>query len=143
MEVALDVVFQGELHVVPQVVEAELVVGAVGDVGGVGLAALVVIQAVDDHADGQSPRKRVELPHPFGVAFGQVVVDRDHVHAPAGEGVQVGRQGRHQGLTLAGLHLGDLAGMKHHAADQLHIEVAHPQHPLARLAADGEGLGEK
>ena len=40
VEFALDVVLQGELHVVPQVVEAELVVGAVGDVRGIGVAAL-------------------------------------------------------------------------------------------------------
>ena len=39
-EVALDHVLQPVLHVVAQVVEAELVVGAVGDVGGVGGAAL-------------------------------------------------------------------------------------------------------
>ena len=37
---ALDAVLDVELHVVAQVVEAELVVGAVGDVGGVGVAAL-------------------------------------------------------------------------------------------------------
>ena len=36
---ALDHVLQAEAHIVPEVVEAELVVGAVGDVGVVGLAA--------------------------------------------------------------------------------------------------------
>ncbi len=48
VEVPLDVFIQGKLHVVPQIVEPELVVGAVGNVSGVGLAALVVVQAVDD-----------------------------------------------------------------------------------------------
>src|SRR6185369_9591892 len=43
VEAALDVVFQGEFHIVAQVVEAELVVGAVGDVGGIVLAALLVL----------------------------------------------------------------------------------------------------
>ena len=38
---ALDLILEVELHVVAQVVEAELVVGAVGDVGAVGLAALL------------------------------------------------------------------------------------------------------
>ena len=37
---ALDAIFQAELHVVAQIVEAELVVGAVGDVAGVAGAAL-------------------------------------------------------------------------------------------------------
>ena len=42
---ALHAILQIELHVVAQVVEAELVVGAVGDVGGVGFAALLVVQS--------------------------------------------------------------------------------------------------
>ena len=41
---ALDVVRELELHVVAQVVEAELVVGAVGDVGGVGDLPLGVVR---------------------------------------------------------------------------------------------------
>ena len=77
--------------------------------------------------DGPHPQAQeaVELAHPLGVAAGEVVVDRDDVHAVAGQGVQVGRQGRDQGLALAGLHLGDLALVQHHAADQLDVEVAH------------------
>ena len=58
----------------------------------------------------------------------------------ASQGVQVGRQGRHQGLALPGAHLGDLALVQRHAADQLHVEVTHPQGALTGLAADREGL---
>src|SRR3546814_3611240 len=53
VEVALDHVLQAELHVVAQIVEAELVVGAVGDVAGIGPAPLVVGEAVDDAADAE------------------------------------------------------------------------------------------
>ena len=42
------------LHVVAQVVEAELVVRAVGHVRSVGLAALIIVEAVDDDADGHA-----------------------------------------------------------------------------------------
>ena len=42
-----------------------------------------------------------------------------------GERVQVQRQRGHERLALAGLHLGDAALVQHHAADQLHVEVAH------------------
>ena len=52
---ALDVLRQLELHVVAQVVEAELVVRPVGDVGGVGLLPLGVVQIVLDDADASSP----------------------------------------------------------------------------------------
>ena len=41
---ALDHLVARELHVVAQIVEAEFVVGAVGDVGGVGRLALVVVR---------------------------------------------------------------------------------------------------
>ena len=46
---ALHAVFQVKLHVVAQIIEAEFVVGAVGNVGGIGAAALVVIEIVHDH----------------------------------------------------------------------------------------------
>ena len=50
---ALDAVLDRGGHVVAQVVEAELVVGAVGDVAGVGLAALGGLHLRQDHADGR------------------------------------------------------------------------------------------
>ena len=80
---ALDHVLQPVLHVVAQIVEAELVVGAVGDVAVVGLLALLVVEPVHDDAGGQA-EEAVDLAHPFGVALGEVVVDRDHMHAAAG-----------------------------------------------------------
>jgi len=45
---ALDHVLHAILHVVAQIVEAELVVGAVGDVAVVGLLALLVVEAMHD-----------------------------------------------------------------------------------------------
>ena len=139
---ALHAIVQVELHVVAQVVEAEFVVGAVSDVGGVGFAALHVVEIVHDDANTQT-EKGVQLAHPLRVALGQVVVDRDHVNAASGERVQVYRQGRDQRLTFTGLHLGDLALVQHDAADQLHIEVPHLEDAPAGLAHYGEGLGQE
>jgi len=65
---ALHHVLEFELHVVAEVVETELVVGAVGDVGGVCLAALIVREVVDDDADGEA-EEAVDLSHPLGVAL--------------------------------------------------------------------------
>ena len=130
-----------KLHVVAQVVETELVVGAVGDVGAIRGAALGVIQIVHNHADGQ-PQELVDLAHPLGIAFGQVVIDRHHVHAMACQRIQVAGQGRYQGLAFAGLHFGDLALVQHHAADQLHVKVPHLQYPPASLAHHREGFGQ-
>ena len=85
----------------------------------------------------------IQAPHPLGIAPGQVVVDGDDVHALAGQRVQVDGQRGHQRLALAGAHLGDLAVVQHHAADQLHVEMAHLQRALAAFAHHGEGLGQQ
>ena len=139
---ALHVVREVELHVVAQVVEAELVVGAVGDVARVGDLAFLVVQVVLDDADRHA-EEAVDAAHPLRVAAGQVVVDRDDVDALALERVEVGRQRRDERLALAGLHLGDLAAMEDDAADELDVEVPHVQHAAAGLANDGEGFGEQ
>jgi hypothetical protein len=78
-------------HVVAQVVEAELVVRAVGHVGAVGGLLLLARHLRGVHAD-REPEEVVEAAHPLGVAPRQVVVDRHDVHALAGQGVQVDRQ---------------------------------------------------
>jgi hypothetical protein len=135
---ALGVVVDAELHVVAEVVEAELVVLAVGDVAPVGALLLGVGLRVHDRA-GREPEEPVEPTHPLRVAAGEVVVDGDHVHALAREPVEVAGERGDQRLALAGLHLGDLPGVQHHPADQLHVVVAHPERALARLARDGEG----
>ena len=139
---ALHAIVQVELHVVAQVVEAELVVGAVGDVGGVGFLALRVVEVVNDDADAEA-EEGVELAHPLGVALGQVIVDGDDVDAAPGERVEVDRQSGDQRLTFTGLHFGDLALVQHGAADELHIEVPHLQDAPAGLADHGEGFGHE
>ena len=65
------------------------------------------------------------------------------MHALAVQGVEVGGQGRHQRLALAGLHLGDAALVQHHAADQLHVEMALAQRALGGLAHHGERLDQQ
>jgi hypothetical protein len=139
---ALHALLQPPGHVVAQVVETELVVGAIGDVGGVLLAALLRGHLGEDDADLQA-EEAVHPAHPLGVALGQVVVDRDDVHALAGQRVEVGRQGRDQGLALTGAHLGDVPAVQRGTAHDLHIEVTLAQGPLGRLADGGEGLGKQ
>ena len=89
------------------------------------------------------PSQRVDAAHPLAVAGGQVVVDRDEVHALARQAVEVGRQRRDEGLALAGLHLGHPAEVQGGAAHQLHVVVALAEHPPAGLADDGEGLDQQ
>ena len=61
----------------------------------------------------------------------------------SGQGVEVDRQGRDEGLAFAGLHLRDLAAVKDHAADQLDVEGPHVERAAARFADDGERLRQQ
>ena len=60
----------------------------------------------------------------------------------AGECVEIDRKRRDERLAFAGLHLGDTAFMQHHAADQLHVEMALAEGALGRLAHGGEGRNQ-
>ena len=129
-------------HIVAQIVEAELVIGAVGDVAGVGGRAILVRNVVNDDPDAHA-EEVVYPPHPFGVALGEIVVDGDDMHAFARERVEIDRERRDQRLAFAGAHLGDGALVQHHAADQLHVEMALAERAPRRLAHRGEGGREQ
>ena len=64
------------------------------------------------------------------------------MHALAGQGVQVGGQGGHQGLAFTGLHLGNGTAVQGNAAHDLHREVLHAQHTPGSFAADSKGIGQ-
>ena len=59
-----------------------------------------------------------------------------------GSAFRYGGQRRDERLAFAGAHLGDLALVQHHAADQLHVEVPQAQRAARGLADDGERLGQ-
>ena len=97
---------------------------------------------MDDQADREA-EEAIDLPHPFRVALGQIIVDRDNVHALARQGIEIGRQDGDQRFAFAGLHLRDAALMQHDAADELHAVRPHTEHAVRRLAADGKRLGQE
>ncbi len=136
---ALDLPLLLERHVVAQVVEPELVVRAVGDVGEVGLALGRLGLSGEHDVHGQ-PEEAVDPSHPVGVALGQVLVDRDDVHAPAREGVEVHRHRRGERLALTGLHLRDVAVVQRGTAEHLDVVRTLQQHPPRRFARDRERL---
>ncbi|GMA88461.1 hypothetical protein GCM10025868_37110 [Angustibacter aerolatus] len=81
--------------------------------------------------------------HQVGLVLGQVVVDRDDVHALAAEGVEVGRRRRDEGLALTGAHLGDVAQVQRRAAHHLDVEVALAERAAGGLTDRREGLGQQ
>ena len=95
-----------------------------------------------DPAD-RKPEEAVDLPHPLGVAAGQVVVHGHEVDAAAAERVQVDGQSRDEGLALTGLHLCDPAEVQRHAPHQLDVEVSLSEDPPSCLTDGGKGLNEE
>ena len=69
----------------------------------------------------------VDLPHPLRVAAGEVVVHRDDVDALAREGVQVDGERWRRGSCLRRSSSRRSCPVEDHAADQLDVEVAHPE----------------
>ena len=128
-------------HVVPQVVKAELIVGAIGDIRLIGGLLGLPHHAVDHQAHRQA-HEAEDLSHPLRVALGQVVVDGDDMHPLARQGVEVGGEGGHQGLAFAGLHLGNAALVEHNAAHHLHPVGPQADDPPGGLPAGGESLGK-
>ena len=128
-------------HVVAQVIKAELGVGAVSDVCLVGRALELERHVVLEQTDGHA-QVLIDAAHPLGVALCQVIVDGNDVHALAGNSVEIASQGGDEGLAFAGLHLGDVALVQRHGADELYIKVTHAHGALGSFAHGGKGLGE-
>ncbi len=129
------------LHIVAQIIKAEFVVRAVCDIGGIGIAALLIRQIRND-ATGAQAHETVDLSHPVGVALGEVIIDGNHMHALAGQGIQVNGQGGDQGFTFTGLHLGDIAIMQDQPADQLDIIMTLAKDAFGGFPGYGKGLVE-
>ena len=134
-QLALHLLVDARLHVVAQVVEAELVVRAVGDVARVPNLPVIRVHLGLDGADRQT-QPAEHRPHPLAVAAHEEVVDADHVDRPARQRVQIHRQGGHQRLALAGGEFGNLALVQHHRRHQLHVVRPHGVQaaPVDRLA---------
>ena len=132
----------GVTHVVAQVVEAELVVRAVGNVARVSLLAVGGRHVALNRTDRQTER-HIQRPHPLHVAAREVVVDRNDVDALPFERVEVRRKGRDERFPFAGHHFGDLPFVKRASADHLHVVVAQAQDAAPGFAADGERFFEQ
>src|SRR5918995_462700 len=139
---ALHELRQRDRHVVAQVVEAELGVRPVRDVGGVGLLALRERHLVLDER-GAHPELVEDGADPLRVALGQIVVNRHEVDALALERVQVQRLDGDERLALTGLHLGDVALVQGDAAHQLDVEESDADRALEGLPDRRKGLEEE
>ena len=129
-------------HVIPQIIEAQLVIRAIGNVAGIGLAAVGGLHVMDDQAHGQT-HEPMYLAHPLAIAPSQIVVNGNDMDALARQRVQIRGQGRHQRFAFACFHFSDAALMQHDTAQDLHMIGAHSQNAVVRLADGRECLRQQ
>lgn len=129
-----------ERQTIAQVIEDDLLIGAVGHVAAIGPLAILRRLPLDDEADAQAERfvDRREL---LGVAPGQIIVDGHDMHGTAAERRGNRRQQGGQGLAFAGLHFGERATHHGGAGDELDAEMSHSDGAARGLAGQREGPG--
>ena len=137
MQIPLNQLFFVDHHVVPKIVETQLIVRRIRNITVVSSLTFLPRQAVHNHAYRKS-QEVIDLSHPFTVTFCQIIIYRYQMHAFSFKCVQICRQSRHQRLSLTGFHLRNAALMQHNAADQLYIVVTLPQHAPSRLTHNGK-----
>ena len=79
-----------------------------------------------------------DRPHPAGVAAGQVIVERQHVDAPAGQGVERRRENPGQRLALPRRQLDDAPAGQSQAGHHLNVERIEPQRPAGGFTDQGK-----
>ena len=147
-------------HVVAQVVEAELVIRAVGDVRGVRLTtgdwakacgALLaameigikdVRRVMGDDAEREAEEGE-ERTHPLRVASREVVVDCDHVDASAGERIDGGGERADKRLPFTSAHLRNLPLMQNDRTQDLHVVWAQLDRSSGRFASRSENFWKR
>jgi hypothetical protein len=142
MEGAVDLTPEVETEAVAQEVEPGLLHRQIGDVAAVGPLPLPDALPLLHAGDGE-PEALVDGDHPAGVPAGQVVVEGEHVHPAAGEGVEGYRRHGRQGLPLAGLHLHQLALVESDAGEHLLVIGTLPEGPAGDLAHQREAVREQ
>jgi hypothetical protein len=139
---ALDHLSSGELHVVTEIVESELVVLSVRNIGLIRGATRLLTNTVV-HATNREPKEGMNAAHPLSVTSSKVIVHRYNVYTFPRKRVQVGRKGSYESFTLSGSHLGDHLIVKDRTADKLNIEMAHANNAPTRLSNNGERVRKK
>ena len=84
----LNKILHFKFHVVAKVIKTELIVSAVSDITVIGLFTFSIIHAVDDHPHAQTQCTVYAL-HPFGIPFGQIVIDRYQMGSTTLQGIEI------------------------------------------------------
>src|SRR5688572_22057212 len=104
----MDLVLGVQRDLIAKVVKSDFVRRTVRDITGIGVLPFGRRHALLDTTDGQSEAS-VDRPHPLRIPARQVVICSEDVNTSALLCIPGDGGNSRDGLTLAGLHLGDLA----------------------------------
>ena len=82
--------------------------------------------------------RMVNLPHPHGVAAGQIIVHRHEMRARSRERVEIERERCGERFSFTRAHFRNLSAMERDAAFQLHIIMTLTERAFRRFAHSGE-----
>ncbi len=123
-------------HIISEVIETKLIVGAISYICLISLAAgdsakefpLLIFRLIAGvinigwgslasrllgiDAGHAYPQSAVNGTHPVAIPLGQIIIDGNQMAALSCEGIEVERQGSYQGFALASFHLGYLPLVK-------------------------------
>ena len=138
----LATVFGALLHVVTQIVKAELIVRAIRNIRKICGYFFFVALLRYDYTHRQT-KKIVETSHPTGIASREIIVHRHHMHTALCQRVEIDRQGCHQRFAFARAHLSNFAAVQDHATNQLHIKMTHAKHAHTCLAHNSKSFRQQ
>src|SRR6185437_6376750 len=95
-----------------------------------------------DDSDAKAERG-IKRGHQFGVALGEIIVDRHDVNWNPGQTRNAGNQGRGQGLAFARSHLRKHASDHTEGAEHLDVVVALAEYAVGEFANERESAADR
>ena len=93
-----------------------------------------------DACRNRKSHKTIDRPHLLRISRGQIFICRHQNGTLACQSIQVQRQCCYQGLSFAGIHLGETSLMQGNPSQNLHVKGRHSQYPVIRLTYGGKSL---
>ena len=124
---------------ISQEIKARLFGRDICDIATVGSLPLFTRQALNNISDRES-QKSIQRPHPVRVAFCQVIVKRQDMHAESGQRTQADDHSRRQSLSFASLHFDALAVVHRECGEHLDIVGPHRHRSLGNFPDNRESL---
>ncbi|MPM77474.1 hypothetical protein SDC9_124477 [bioreactor metagenome] len=126
-------------HIIAQIIEAVFVICSICYVGVVCGLLFGAVAAVYHEAYRQ-PQIVIYFSHPFAVAFGQIIVHCNNMHAFFGERVQISGKRCGKRFSFACLHFRDPSLMQNYSAYKLYTEMPHAENSAGGLADNGKSV---